>query len=162
LSKSGDALEADVRKQRNICAALDGRLSDANAAVQRLKELLARKKESLINTVLGGGAMESFMVRNLFNCRVGACDVLTLRLRDACVRAGSTGGAAARGREGGRCFGSDHRVEERVQRWPCECCGFTHMQPVRAPVHSSRRGGVRAEDRPEGQAIAHSRASEDG
>lgn len=67
-----------MREHRNKCAALDGRLSDANASVQRLREALAHKRERLVNDVLGGGALESFMVRSqLLMWCMSTSDVLT-------------------------------------------------------------------------------------
>ena len=62
LRRTGGALDADIRRQRDACAGLDGRLSDAKAAVQRLTDTLAQKKERLVSDVLGGGALDSFMV----------------------------------------------------------------------------------------------------
>lgn len=64
LRRTGGALDTDVRRQRDACAGLDGRLSDAKAAVQRLTDTLAQKKGRLVNDVLSGGALDSFMVRH--------------------------------------------------------------------------------------------------
>ena len=55
------ASDASLRKKRDAAAALDARLSDAGAALLRLKEELKAKHEEIVANVMGGGEMDAFL-----------------------------------------------------------------------------------------------------
>lgn len=61
--KTLSALEAELRKQQNLVASLEGRTTDARALAARQRESLKAKRDHLVNSVLNGAGLDTFQVR---------------------------------------------------------------------------------------------------
>jgi hypothetical protein len=57
------ASSGSLRKQRDTTAALNARMTDAGAALMRLKEELKAKRDEIVASVLDGGEIDSFQAR---------------------------------------------------------------------------------------------------
>jgi DNA repair protein RAD50 len=61
--QAATAGEANLRKQRNTVAAFDARITDATAALARLRDEAKAKREAVVADVLDGSPLETFQER---------------------------------------------------------------------------------------------------